>query len=886
MKQRRDRKMKKWMKKAAEYGKRHRKLTASAAAVLALCLVVAAGAVMVLGASYPKAVQADADTLAKTLLRNGISCEDAVVLGGSVGEQYASFTGLQEEYGFSEGIILSTGKATRAFSSTSNSMGTKGPDDTDSITGKACEYLRRLRDANNIDAGLSPWYWSDGTQYREWREDIYDPAVFAVKVTPATDDLSLRYFYAANEYHMRAKYNDTIAIWVVQDFGGKDERWTNISRIPEDRLPEGANSSQVFIQNICPDSPKNYKSSTGIYKYNGGNIIAYQGVTEPLYAQIGDLVPGKPVWVVMAVADVEGNSRDSALFIEAGSLRFAQSGSVNITYDADGGTFESTGERKTVCTMPVDGTYTVGDGVKDPVRPGYAFDGWYTAAGSGKPVEGGSITAEMDTTWYAHWKPVTSMVEVTVKKDGSNMPEDTVVELRKNGLTVCALDENETMWTAEGIPNGTYEVFVNGQDTDSRVTVDAKTQGGTFTADEIHYYTVTADVTLDGSAWSGQSVRLSDGTQLTGSGPYTAVLREKASDNTYTLRVRGEDKGSVEVSESGNRTIAASYHTIGVVINDETEWTDASITLQKDGAAVYSLEYNSRTGRYETILPAEDQECYSVFVDGRDVGRTVSTEKKTAEVTFYTAKVKITGGFANMPVAIANGMDSYSLRGGDTKGTAAYTCSHVLDRNGAAYAVTVGGVAGKVQAAVTNGSTLNIVCHTVTFKNAEDSAHARQYVLDGGKAQNAAIPVKANSVFLGWSSTKGAGKADFDFQTAVKADMTLYPVYEASGIRLGAHIQTGNKSAYTYQMPNLTIRGYVTVSSVVLTVENCASITVGSGVGRQTALDTSGNGTVILTFGKGTSAAAVQKALRDMTVKVKDYKKKHTIRAVVYGSQY
>lgn len=82
------------------------------------------------------------------------------------------------------------------------------------------------------------------------------------------------------------------------------------------------------------------------------------------------------------------------------------------------------------------------------------------------------------------------------------------------------------------------------------------------------------------------------------------------------------------------------------------------------------------------------------------------------------------------------------------------------------------------------------------------------------------------------------------------------------------------------------VRGYRTVSSVVLTVTNCSDVTVGSGITKKTALDTKGNGTIILTFGSGTTGAAAQAKLRSMTVKVKDATKDHTIQAVIYGGQY
>lgn len=857
-----------------------RKLAAPVVAVLTLCLLAAAaaaGIVLAADDSNPVAVQAEAGALAKTLVNEGITYEDAVLLSRSKGYQYATFTGLSEEYyDFSDGIILSSGNAVDAFTSQpSVNAGTGIVDENSSdITEKAYSrlyetYVGYCHTAGVVDSASS--------------EQFHDAAAFAIKITPVTNALSFRYFFASSEYDQSAKYNDTFALWVVQDFDGANEKWTNIAKIPEDRMPSDAKSNEVNIQNTCPGNL--YRENIpGIYKYNNYKNIGYLGCTEALDAEIDTLTPGEPVWVVMAIGDVYDHIKDSAVFIKAKSMRFAKASDVSVAYDADGGTF-SGGKTKTGRSVPSGSSYTVGEGIEIPARMYYDFDGWYTAAGGGQKVQG-SITSETDTTYYAHWKPVTSTVTVPVKKDGGAMPAGTVVELRQDGATACTLTQSGTSWTADGVLNGTYQVFINGENAERSVTVNAAWPGSTFSADVVNYYTVTANVTLDGNAWSGQTVALSNGTSLTGSGPYTGIVREKSSGNNYTVRVRGEDKGTVTVTSSGTKSVTAAYHTIQVTVNDTTAWTDASVILRRNGVDVHKLAYNSATKKYEIILPATDTATYNVFIDGKDVGRTVSTGSKTAAATFYTASVKITGGFSNMPVAITNGTDSYTLTGGNTSGTTAYTCSHVFNRGSTGYAITVGGTIGTVTDKVTSATAVNLTYRTVTFKNASGGTHITQYVLSGKQAQNISAPIKEGSVFLGWATTSGAASANFSFNTAVTAAKTLYPVYEAAGIKLGEHIQTGNTSAYTYQMPNLKIRGYASVTSVVLTVTNCSDVTVGSGITKSTALDTDGNGTVILTFSSGTTGTTAQTKLRSMTVKVKDATKNHTIQATVYGGQY
>ncbi len=878
MKQRRNQKIKIWIEKFAAYGKRHRKPAVSLAAVLALCLVAAAAAGIVLAAddgSGPVAVQADADTLAKTLLSEGIEYEDAVILNGGLASQYATFTGLPGDcYDFSDGIILSNGTAVRAFSSCASSwVGTnrKQYEGATDIAGKTYSRLYETFDNYCKAAGDHVGY-------------LYDAAVLAIKLTPTTNALSFRYFFASNEYHQLPRYSDIFALWVVQDFDGANEKWTNIAKIPTDRLPSGALSNEVNIQNTCPDNRRNYNNDIpGIYKYNDCKNIGYLGCTEALDAEIDTLTPEQPVWVVMAVGDATQTYHDSAVFIKAKSLKFAKASDVSITYDANGGTF-SGGKTKAVRNVPSKNSFTVGEGMEAPARTRYIFDGWYTAREDGQKVQG-SITAGTGAVYYAHWRPVTSTVTVSVKKDGGAMPAGTVVELRKNGATVCKLTQSGTSWMTDGVLNGTYQVFVDGEDVERSVKVDAVSPDRTFSADAVNYYTVTANVTLDGNAWSGQTVALSDGTPLTGSGPYTAVLQEKASGNSYTVRVSGKDKGTVTVTASGTKSVTAAYHTIQVAVNDTTAWTDASVTLRRDGVDVHRLAYNSQAKKYEIILPANDAAVYNVFVDGRDACKMVSVSSKTAVVTFYTASVKITGGFSSMPVVITNGTDSYILTGGNTNGTA-YICKHVFDRDGASYAITVGGTIGAVTSKVTSAAVVNLTYYTVTFKNANGGTHVTQYVLSGKQAQKVSGPVKEGSVFMGWATASDSANVDFIFNTAITAGKTLYPVYEAAGIKLGEHIQTGNTSAYTYQLPNLKIRGYSSVSSVVLTVTNCSDVTVGSGITKKTNLDTGGNGTIILTFGSGTTSAAAETKLRSMTVKVKDATKNHSIYATVYGGQY
>lgn len=65
-------------------------------------------------------------------------------------------------------------------------------------------------------------------------------------------------------------------------------------------------------------------------------------------------------------------------------------------------------------------------GLPTPVRTGYTFDGWYTAAEGGEKIENGdTVTVTADTSLYAHWSQLTYKVTVRYKDQDGNHVGDT-----------------------------------------------------------------------------------------------------------------------------------------------------------------------------------------------------------------------------------------------------------------------------------------------------------------------------------------------------------------------------------------------------------------------------------------------------------------------------
>ena len=86
--------------------------------------------------------------------------------------------------------------------------------------------IKKLPDMENSTGSLRLMglqRWRCACLWRLRQESYGQQAVFAIRVTPTTNALSFQYFFASNEYNQPPQYNDTFALWVVQDFDGANE---------------------------------------------------------------------------------------------------------------------------------------------------------------------------------------------------------------------------------------------------------------------------------------------------------------------------------------------------------------------------------------------------------------------------------------------------------------------------------------------------------------------------------------------------------------------------------------------------------------------------------------------------------------------------------------
>lgn len=131
-----------------------------------------------------------------------------------------------------------------------------------------------------------------------------------------------------------------------------------------------------------------------------------------------------------------------------------------IRFDPNGGTGEPNpvkGEFGAAVTDPFPS--------KQPVRPGYTFDGWYTEPNGGSKVTGYPDSFDqLETVYYAHWKE--NVITVTITGNHVSVPYDGQAH-KAVGYTFHCDDSNYTesdftfTGTAEAVTTDADKVFMN-----------------------------------------------------------------------------------------------------------------------------------------------------------------------------------------------------------------------------------------------------------------------------------------------------------------------------------------------------------------------------------------------------------------------------------------
>ena len=232
-----------------------------------------------------------AQDLVQNVLFNNTGCatiSNFNVSGGDFGtgeNSYAYFNNNGSGFPFTEGVVLSTGKA----------IHTVGPNDT-------------LSD----DDGAN---WATDPDLDAIFSNTLNATVLEFDFIPQTNFFSFDYIFASEEYQEgnanTCQYSDVFA-FLIKPIGGT---YTNIALVPNTTIPVSVTSVHPEIPNGCPAENEAYFG-----QWNDANApINFNGQTTVMRAESA-VVVGQTYHIKLVIADHTNYRYDSAVFILANSF--------------------------------------------------------------------------------------------------------------------------------------------------------------------------------------------------------------------------------------------------------------------------------------------------------------------------------------------------------------------------------------------------------------------------------------------------------------------------------------------------------------------------------------------------------------------------------------
>ncbi len=239
------------------------------------------------------------DSLAKLITGNGVSISnvDVKCTTTSSGRGYGSYTGGTNTMGLTQGLLLTTGRASNAI----------GPNNDAGKTSSASTDLN----SNDTYKKLLENY-SGGKK-------VYEYCLFSFDVIPQGDTIKFDYVFASEEYneYVNSDYNDVFGFF-ISGHGITGE--TNASgRMNIAKVP--GTSTSVSINNVNNGKKDAGQTPTGpckncsYYQNNTGSYTQYDGYTKNLVAY-SKVTPCSTYKLELIVADCGDKKFDSGVFIE------------------------------------------------------------------------------------------------------------------------------------------------------------------------------------------------------------------------------------------------------------------------------------------------------------------------------------------------------------------------------------------------------------------------------------------------------------------------------------------------------------------------------------------------------------------------------------------
>lgn len=569
-----------------------------------------------------------------------------------------------------------------------------------------------------------------------------------------------------------------------------------------------------------------------------------------------------------------------------------------------------------------------------PKVPGFYIEGWYqNIAGSGRAWNFATNKIAKTMTLYANWKDVPNTLSITLKKDDAVWTGQKV-ELYANLERAYVLTEENGVYVNNEIINGTYDVYVNGENIYRPVTfatTSTTKDGGEVENRTLEYYSIKIDTSLnDAQSAEPGTMELRQENRV-----WNVFENEDGKIEAYALKDGDGTSGStydiyigdVKIREKINATASTRlelhFYEAELALTHDTAWTTANVTLRDDlGMAKHTLNYEETEGNtayYRAILQADERgttDTYDVYVRNQNTHEVVSLAqgdvsasdyKKTAR--FYVAEVTVrTDDSADnlTKVTVNNGIDTTQLLDMDHDGI--YTenvLRNISNGTELTYTVHVKGVIDENSAQLTMENSevqidfYNVHCHiTLGGQGIVNTLKVRK----GMYMSSPSSPVNNGRNMEGWY-TEPTFENMYDFTQPVTAKADIYGKYEAQKANINGYIKTDESGTLSstgtyYRMSNLTISGFPNgdvMTGFVLEITGCVNITIkpNDELGAITilpdnALDgnvvTVSEGTIMVQFENEITMKEMQTFLRNNVIVQPDSAVEHTMQVTVYGT--
>ena len=380
----------------------------------------------------------------------------------------------------------------------------------------------------------------------------------------------------------------------------------------------------------------------------------------------------------------------------------------------------------------------------------YLWSGSGTSGETTASITIPSLSGTVNATCTVTGAPAAYEVNVYTATDSIFGPAPGVVELKQNDVTMYTAASNGTGRYTTNAVNGTYDVFINNEDTKKDILVNSATAGVT-----VNYYTVSFAVADAGTASGSTISTISAGKSITSgtvvlAGNGVKITAAGAGADSYTYAWTGPGTsgemgpvfqfsvipGPLDVLCTVTGTTAQATHAADIFTFTDGALAPAPgiVELKQGGVTVYTASIVT-TGRYSA---AAVNGTYDIYINNEDTGKNIWISGVAAgeQVDYYTVS------FAAANAGTAAGSTVSATAGGTpiTSGTAVMAGKTVtITTVGAGadsytYLWSGSGTSGETAEAITIPSltgTVNALC-TVTGTTAQPAYAADIYTATNG----------------------------------------------------------------------------------------------------------------------------------------------------------